>query len=268
MTKLVQQARAVLRLPLDRLEERRLSRQLPSWHRPRHVGMILDGNRRYARESGAISVLEGHARGADKLYEVLSWLFESDVHVVTAWIFSLDNFNRTPAEVKGLFDLIERRTYELIEHPDVHRHEVNVRFIGRTQLLPERLRRAIAAAEQATEHYSRNYLNIAIAYGGREEITDAAKRFLLDHSHNGTTLAQLAEKLETSTLGEYLYTSHHPDPDLIIRTSGEVRLSGFLLWQSAYAEYYFCDSYWPQFRKVDLLRALHAFHCRQRRFGR
>lgn len=258
----------LLRRPLDQLEVKRLAAKAPGWHLPRHVGLILDGNRRFARECGLGSVVEGHARGADKLHEVLRWFYDLGIHVVTIWIFSTDNFKRDPDEVGQLLGLIEAKTRELTNSDDIHEHQIRVRYIGRTNLLPQSLQEAIDDAQQATCDYQQNFLNVAIAYGGREEITDAIRSYLEDHGGNGTTPADLAERFERETLDGYMYTAGMPDPDLIIRTSGEQRMSGFLLWQSAYAEYYFCDNYWPQFRQLDLLRALQAYHQRQRRYGK
>jgi short-chain Z-isoprenyl diphosphate synthase len=251
-----------------RIYERRLSCQAREWKIPRHLGIVLDGNRRFARQQGMARVADGHARGADKIHEVLNWCFEAGVPVVTIWIFSLDNFNREPAEVTELLQLIADRTRELIVHEGIHRNQVRVKYIGRVDSLPPHVQEAIRDAEAATAAYTRLHLNVAIAYGGREEITDAFRQYLRDQAAQGHGLEQIAADLKPDQLDRYLYTSGLPDPDLIIRTSGEIRLSGFLLWQSAYSEYYFCDTYWPAFRKVDFLRALRSFHLRHRRFGK
>ncbi len=265
---LAAELKQILCLPLERFEEARLAAGCQSWTLPRHVGIILDGNRRFARQTGCSSVLEGHARGAEKLREVLRWFYDIGISTVTIWIFSIDNFQREAAEVQGLLQLIEQKTREMTRGEDIQRYRARVRYIGRTNLLPEGLRDAIREAEESSREYDGHFLNVAIAYGGREEITDALERFLEANAGNGTTRDALLEKLREEGLGDYLYTAGQPDPDLIIRTSGEVRLSGFLLWQSAYAEYYFCQSFWPQFRRLDLLRALHAYHRRQRRYGK
>ncbi len=250
------------------LYERRLQREARAWVMPKHIGIILDGNRRFARQAGLQRLTDGHARGAEKVREVLQWCYDLGIPVVTIWIFSLDNFKRDADEVEGLMDLIAEKTRGIVTDPDIHRKQVRVKYIGRLELLPERVRAAIGAAEGATAQYDCRFLNIAIAYGGREEITDAFRRYLGDQAAGGRPLAEIAASLKADDLDQYLYTSGQPDPDLIIRTSGEVRLSGFLLWQSAYAEYYFCDSYWPAFRRIDFLRALRAYHQRQRRFGK
>jgi len=232
------------------------------------MGVIMDGNRRFARELGLSSASEGHSRGASKIRELLSWCYDVGIPVVTVWSFSLDNFNRDTTEVEALLRLFERETRALIEHSDVHTNQVRVRYLGKLELLPESLQEAIRAAEAATADYDRFQLNIAMAYGGREEITDAFRHYLRDRDEAGDTLGEVAARFDEEAIEPYLYTSGVPDPDLILRTSGEVRLSGFLLWQSAYSEYYFCDTHWPAFRKIDFLRALRSYHQRQRRFGR
>jgi short-chain Z-isoprenyl diphosphate synthase len=199
---------------------------------------------------------------------VLNWCEEAGVKVVTVWVFSVDNFQRAPDEVNGLMDLFEKKFLELVNHPRVHKHQIRVRSLGRTDLLPDTVQRAIREAERATEHYSRRVLNIGVAYGGREEILDAFRAYLRDQAARGRSAAEIAGALRAESIEPFLYTSGVPDPELIIRTSGEVRLSGFLLWQSVYSEFYFCDTHWPSFRKIDFLRALRAYNNRQRRFGR
>lgn len=256
------------RQALDQAYELKLERELPSWTKPKHVGIIMDGNRRFAKEIGAANVVEGHHRGADKLDEVLSWCELAEVKVVSVWGMSLDNFNRSADEVSGLMSLFERKFLELVTDPRIHRDRIRVRSMGRVELLPPAVQKAILEAERATQHYDRRVLNVCVAYGGREEILDAFRSYLASAEKQGWTLAQARERLQAELLAKHMYGSELPDPDLIIRTSGEIRLSGFMLWASAYAEYYFCDVHWPQFRKIDFLRALRAFHQRQRRFGR
>jgi short-chain Z-isoprenyl diphosphate synthase len=167
-----------------------------------------------------------------------------------------------------LMELFQKKFLELVTHPRIHRNQIRVRSLGKIETLPEPVRQAIRDAEAATCHYSRRMLNLGVAYGGREEITDAMARYLRDQAAQGRTVEEIAERLDPSCIAPYLYTRELPDPDLIIRTSGEVRLSGFLLWQSVYSEFYFCDTFWPAFRKIDFLRALRDYHQRQRRFGR
>jgi short-chain Z-isoprenyl diphosphate synthase len=258
----------VARAPFDRLYERWLESQAATWRMPRHIGIIMDGNRRFARALGVSDVSLGHRVGADKLREILDWFFEHDIPVVTVWGFSLDNFNRDTEEVRTLLELFEIKTREMLESPDVHDNHVRVRFIGRRDLLPASLQDAIAAIEHATASYDRFVLNIALAYGGREELSDAFRDYLVHERASGKSLDQAIESFHPKAIERYLYTSGLPEPDLIIRTSGEVRMSGFLMWQSAYSEYYFCDTNWPAFRKMDFLRALRSYDERQRRFGR
>ena len=261
-------ARRFVEWPFYRLYQHRLEREVASWALPKHIGIIMDGNRRFARQHAAGHVSVGHARGAEKLHQVLSWCYEIGIPVVTVWSFSLDNFHRDTSEVEALFQLFEDKTRELAEHSEVHKNDVRVRYIGKIDLLPPGLREAIRAAEEATAAYQRYHLNIAMAYGGREEIADAFRRFLAAQAAAGRTTAEVAAAFDERDIEPYLYTYGLPEPDLILRTSGEVRLSGFLLWQSCYSEFYFCDTYWPAFRKIDFLRALRSHHQRQRRYGR
>lgn len=261
-------AREILKRPFYALYERRLEREIAHWKLPRHIGIIMDGNRRFARSVGTPSVSFGHQRGADKLRQVLRWCYDAGIPVVTVWSFSLDNFQRDTSEVEALLSLFETKTRELAEQHDVHTKEVRVRYIGKLEMLPDSLREAIKDVEQATAGYDRHHLNIAMAYGGREEITDAFRGFLAEQAKAGHGLERVLAEFDTHGIEPYLYTTGLPEPDLIVRTSGEVRLSGFLLWQSAYSEFYFCDTHWPAFRKIDFLRALRSHHQRQRRFGR
>ena len=260
--------KAIIKWPFYKVYEQHLEDQLSSWHKPQHIGVIMDGNRRFAREMGAGSASFGHQRGADKLQELLSWCYDAEIPVVTVWCFSLDNFQRGHEEVQALLQLFEDKTREMADHSDVHENKVRVRYIGRLELLPDSLRQEIEHVEQVTAGYDRFCLNIAMAYGGREEIADALRSYLADEADRGHSLQQVAESFTARSIEPYLYTYGQPEPDLILRTSGEVRLNGFLLWQSAYSEYYFCDSNWPAFRKIDFLRALRAFAERHRRFGR
>lgn len=258
----------VMMKPFYRIYQAWLERESHHWRIPQHIGIIMDGNRRFAKARRFLSPLQGHALGADKLDEVLNWLEEAGVRVVTVWIFSLDNFNRDSTEVDGLMELFERKFLELVTHPRIHKNQIRVRFLGQVDSLPEKVRQAIAQAQDATAHYERRVLNVSVAYGGREEIVDAFKIHLEAQERAGKSLKEIRDNLTPADITPHLYTSGVPDPDLIIRTSGEVRLSGFLLWQSVYSEFYFCDTYWPAFRKIDFLRALRDYHQRQRRFGR
>ncbi len=249
--------------------ERRLMSKADAWDKPHHLGIIMDGNRRFARDAGAADVVEGgHSAGADKLEEVLDWCGELDVPVVTVWIFSLDNFERSEGEVEGLMDLFQRKFMDLVTSNKIHDNQIRIRSIGRVGLLPKRVQVAIHAAEQSTAKYRKRLLNVGVAYGGREEIVDAVKLRLREAAANGESAESLAETLTEADIARHLYTAHLPEPDLILRTSGELRLSGFLLWQSASSELYFTDANWPALRKIDFLRALRAYDGRQRRFGR
>jgi short-chain Z-isoprenyl diphosphate synthase len=258
----------VIQRPFYALYEQYMTTVAHTWRHPKHIGIIMDGNRRFARVLGAQDVAFGHNKGADKLREMLDWCFAHEIPVVTVWGFSLDNFKRESAEVATLLRLFEIKTLEMVDSPDLHGNQVRVRFIGRIDLLPASLQAAIKKVELATGHYERFVLNIALAYGGREELTDAFREYLSHQMRRGADLSAAIEEFEPESLERYLYTSGLPEPDLIIRTSGEVRMSGFLMWQSAYSEYYFCDTNWPAFRKIDFLRALRSFDERQRRFGR
>ncbi|MER3421539.1 MAG: di-trans,poly-cis-decaprenylcistransferase [Chloroflexota bacterium] len=253
---------------LYRVYERRLESQLRRGPIPRHLGLIVDGNRRFARRAGLGHVSEGHRRGADKVDEVLGWCNELAIPVVTMWALSTDNLKRDPDELIPLLAIIEEKIADLAEQQRTARPPRRIRVVGRTELLPPSTQEVIARAEALTERYPDYQLNIAVGYGGREEITDAVKRMIADRIARGDSLEGVAAGLEPDEIARYLYTEHTPDPDLIIRTSGEVRLSGFLLWQSAYSEYYFCDAYWPEFRRVDFLRAIRSYQQRQRRHGR
>ena len=253
--------------PLYRLYERRLVREVLRGPMPRHIGLILDGNRRYARELGFQDPLAGHRVGADKLEEVLDWLDELKIRFITLFALSTENLARSPAELNGLLALIEAKMRSVAVSAKIHEKGVRIRAVGRTELLPSSLQEAIALAEEATREHDGFCLNLAVGYGGRQEITDAVSSLLRERAWRGESLARAAEEITPEEIGKYLYTYDLPDPDLIIRTSGEFRLSGFLLWQSAYSEFYFCDPYWPAFRKIDLLRAIRSYQQRKRRFG-
>src|SRR6516162_3460233 len=238
------------------LYARRLVRDVKSGPTPGHIGIILDGNRRHGRSLGITEPRELYDLGANKLDEVLDWCVELGITTVTLWVFSTDNFRRPAAEVSGILDSVEAKLKALAADPTVHRRRVRVRAIGCRAMLPEPVLAAIAAAERATA-----------AYGGRQEIADAVRALLNGMADDETTLAEAVEGVTPEAIAKHLYTAGLPDPDLIIRTSGEVRLSGFLLWQSAHSEFYFTDVLWPAFRKIDFLRAIRSFQQRRRRFG-
>ncbi|WP_199188396.1 isoprenyl transferase [Deinococcus arcticus] len=264
----LQQARNAARGALVWGYEQRLAREVGAHGRlPRHLGLILDGNRRFARASGLQREM-GHSFGADKAHEVLQWCLELGIPTVTIWVLSTDNTSRDPGELAHILSLLEREARNLAQDARIHANRVRVRAIGQHEGFPETVLNALSELEARTAHYDGMRLNIAVGYGGREEIVDAVKRHLVRQADAGLTLEEAARTLAPEDIGAHLYAADVPDPDFIIRTSGEIRLSGFLLWQSVYSEYYFCDVYWPGFRRVDFLRALREFQGRERRFGR
>jgi short-chain Z-isoprenyl diphosphate synthase len=252
---------------LYHLYERRLLRQVRRGPTPRHLGIILDGNRRFARERGVADPRAIYSLGAHKLEEVLSWCGELSIPAVTLWVFSTDNLSRSAAEISGILSAVETKLLHLAEDPRIHSRQIRVRAVGKLELLPDSTLAAIRAAEAATAHYSATLLTIAIAYGGREEIADAVRALLREEVKRGRSVEEIVEAITQDEIRRYLYAPDLPDPDLIVRTSGEIRLSGFLLWQSVYSEFYFSDVHWPAFRKIDFLRAVRAFQERERRFG-
>ena len=250
-----------LRSLLYRAYGRKVASALPKDRIPRHVGVILDGNRRWARAAGA-STSGGWKAGADKVSEFLGWCEDVGVEVVTLWLLSTDNLNRPAEELRPLLAIIETLVDELAETRRWRVHPV-----GALDLLPAATAGALKSAAARTEDVDGLLVNVAVGYGGRREIADAVRSMLQEHASRGTSLEELAELLDVEHIAEHLYTRGQPDPDLVIRTSGEQRLSGFLLWQSAHSEFYFCEAYWPDFRRVDFLRALRAYAARNRRFG-
>ncbi|MBY8884061.1 isoprenyl transferase [Streptomyces sp. PTM05] len=243
------------------LYARRVESRLDLAQAPKHIGVILDGNRRWAKASGG-SAVEGHRAGADKIAEMLGWCEETGVEVVTLWLLSTDNLSRPPEELNPLLGIIEGAVSGLAA-----RGRWRVHHVGTLDLLPGHTQAVLKEAEEATREADGLLVNVAVGYGGRQEIADAVRSLLLDHASRGTSVEDIAEVLDIDHIAEHLYTRGQPDPDLIIRTSGEQRLSGFMLWQSAHSEYYFCEVFWPAFRKVDFLRALRDYAARHRRYG-
>lgn len=258
---------SLIRRSLYYLYERRLLVEIGREPMPRHVGIILDGNRRHARAQGIEEPREVYRLGADKLDDILEWCAELEIPTVTLWVFSTENFRRPSAEISGILAAIETKLTALAHDPAIHHRRVRVRAIGRLSLLPESVLAAIMSAENATAGYEGLELNIAVAYGGRQEIVDAVQQALRGMDAKGVPLSDAVSAITPEAIGNHLYTAGLPDPDLIIRTSGEIRLSGFLLWQSAHAEFYFTDVLWPVFRKIDLLRAIRSYQERHRRYG-
>jgi short-chain Z-isoprenyl diphosphate synthase len=244
-----------------RVYARRLEASIDRNAIPRHVGVMCDGNRRWARSAGLLDVSSGHRKGADKIFELLGWCRETGVEVVTLWLLSTDNLGRPKSELDPLLKIIEDTVTGLVSE------NWHVNPMGALDLLPDHTARTLKAASEATAGNPGLLVNVAVGYGGRREIADAVRSMLQEHASRGTTIEQLAEILDVEHIAEHLYTAGQPDPDLVIRTSGEQRLGGFLLWQSTYSEFYFCDAYWPAFRKVDFLRALRSYAGRRRRYG-
>jgi short-chain Z-isoprenyl diphosphate synthase len=241
--------------------ERRLAAALSADRVPRHVGVILDGNRRWARAAG-IGTASGHRRGADKIEEFLGWCEELGIEVVTLWLLSTDNLARPQAEITALLEIIEHAVDDLAAG---HRWRINA--VGALDLLPDATALSLKEAQDATADVPGLVVNIAVGYGGRREIADAVRALLHEHALRGTSIEDLANVLDVEHIAEHLYTRGQPDPDLVIRTSGEQRLSGFLLWQSAHSELFFCEAFWPDFRRVDFLRAVRSYADRERRYG-
>ena len=250
-----------------RFYERGLARDVAAGELPQHVGVILDGNRRYAAARGLADARSGHEAGAANIDRFLDWCVDLEIPYVTLWLLSTDNLARDDAELDDLLRIIGE-TVERIGTRRGARDRVRITAVGALDLLPEAVRLRLKRAEAATAHHDRMRVQVAVGYGGRQEITDALRSLLRDRAAHGHTLEDVAASLAPEDIGSHLYTTGLPDPDLIIRTSGELRLSGFLMWQSAHAEYHFCDAYWPEFRRIDFLRALRDYQRRTRRFGR
>jgi len=247
-----------------KLYERWLWSQIKNDEKVEHIAIILDGNRRWASEKELDPWL-GHEKGAERVEQLLDWCEKLGVKFITLYAFSTENFRRSAEEVREIMRIAENEFQKLLTDERIHRNKVHVKVIGRVNLLPEDLQKLIRDVEKATENYDKQFLNFAFAYGGRAEIVDAAREIAQKVKDGELS----PEAVDEQMFEQYLYTSHMPkqEPDLIIRTSGEERLSGFLLWQSAYSELCFLDVYWPDFRLIDLLRAIRTFQKRKRRFG-
>jgi short-chain Z-isoprenyl diphosphate synthase len=241
--------------------EARMLRRMPADRIPEHIGVMLDGNRRWAKAVGR-DTAHGHRAGAANIEPLLGWCDEVGIKVVTLWLLSTDNLNRPPAELEPLLEIIEEAVASLA---DQRRWRLNP--VGALDLLPASTAEKLKAAAEATRDVDGMLVNVAVGYGGRREIADAVRSLLAEHAGRGTSLEELAQIIDVEHIADHLYTKGQPDPDLVIRTSGEQRLGGFLLWQSAKSEFYFCEAYWPDFRRVDFLRAIRAYTQRDRRFG-
>ena len=241
--------------------EWRIIKDLDFSKTPRHIGVTLDGNRRWAKQNPDASDPFGHKRGAGKIVDLLGWCEETQVEVVTLWMLSTDNFKRSPEEVTTLIAVISEIVDDLAA-----RKRWSIKAVGALDVLPEPLARKLESLPGCPA--SKLQVNVAVGYGGRREIVDAVKGFLSEEAESGRTLLEATADLDADAIGRHLYTAGQPDPDLLIRTSGEQRLGGFLLWQSALSEFFLCEAYWTDFRRVDLLRALRDYSLRHRRLGK
>ncbi|AOZ72948.1 isoprenyl transferase [Boudabousia tangfeifanii] len=243
--------------------ERRLRHEISqSGAIPRHVGVILDGNRRWAKQAG-FDTASGHRQGARKIFDFLGWAESAGVEIVTLWMLSTDNLGRSSRELEQLMGIITETVDDLAASGSWR-----LQLVGNLDLLPSEAAKTMAAACDRTKDCNGMLVNVAVGYGGRDEIAEAVRRLLKKRAARGDSLEQAATEVDVEEIAENLYTYGQPDPDLVIRTSGEQRLSGFLLWQSVHSEYYFCETYWPDMRRVDFLRALRDYGQRERRMGR
>jgi short-chain Z-isoprenyl diphosphate synthase len=251
---------------LYRAYARRLRRQLAGQVMPRHVGLIMDGNRRWARGQGMANPSLGHRYGAEHVENVLNWCQAAGIKHVTVFVCSTENLaHRGDAEVAYLMQVIEQVVADKLSRDP----SWQVHIAGILDALPDTTAQALKRAVEASRDCATGaHVTLAVGYGGRQEVTDAIRSLLYEQAENGVTLVDLADTITAEDIGRHLYTAGQPDPDLVIRTSGEMRLSNFLLWQSAYSELYFCEAYWPAFREIDFLRALRSFAARGRRYGR
>ncbi|MCC6223200.1 MAG: di-trans,poly-cis-decaprenylcistransferase [Thermoleophilia bacterium] len=261
-------AGGLLLAPLYRAYTGRLRRQVRRAAVPGHVAVILDGNRRWASEAGLADLGEGHRRGADKIDELLDWCSELGIREVTLWALSGENLARPDRELSALLDVVAAKLDELTARASRPGRPLRIRVLGRFERLPAGVLAAVRRAEAETAANDGLRLNIALGYSGRDELVDACRSLLRRLHTEGVSPEEMPDRVTPEALAANLYTAGAPDPDLIIRTSGELRLSGFLPWQSAHSEFYFTDVYWPAFRELDFLRALRTFQQRSRRFGR
>ncbi|MGI0029499.1 MAG: polyprenyl diphosphate synthase [Nitrososphaera sp.] len=245
--------------------ERRLESEIVKSPLPNHVAIVLDGNRRWAKFN-LLDIGTGHTHGADKAEEMLNWIHDIGIKITTLYVLSTENLERKDQELEKIYELLEIKLQRLYDDERVHKRQMKIKAIGDTKLLPPSLQEILTKLEESTSEYNNMFLNIAIAYGGQKELIEAIRK-----------IAQMAkqgqidvEEIDEKTIESCLYTSHlpQPSPDLILRTSGEKRLSGFLIWQSAYSELMFMDVFWPEFRKIDLMRAIRTYQHRVRRYGR
>jgi tritrans,polycis-undecaprenyl-diphosphate synthase [geranylgeranyl-diphosphate specific] len=247
----------------DKFRDEKLIEQIKQDEVPKHVAIIMDGNRRFATELG-LSPKAGHLFGRDKIEEVLGWCFDLNIKNLTVYAFSTENFQRELDEVQTLMDLCKDELIKASKDSRIHKNQVRIRVLGKLDTLPEDISESANYVMEQTKDYDRYSFNIALAYGGREEIIQAIQKIAKDVKEDKISI----EEIKESIVSKYLYTNGIPDPDLILRTSGEERISNFLLWQLAYSELYFSDVYWPAFQKRDFLRAIKTCQQRKRRFGK
>ncbi len=253
-----------VRAPLLRVYERRIRTHIDADVMPRHVAVLCDGNRRWARAAGFEDIAHGHRAGAKKISELLGWCDELGIAIVTIYLLSTENLSRDPAELAPLMEIIT----DVVEEICGPEQRSTVQIVGSLDLLPDDVASRLRAAADRTAGRDGVHVNVAVGYGGRQEIVDAVRSLLRDGIATGCGKKELVELVTVDGIDRHLYTQGHPDPDLVIRTSGEQRLSGFLLWQSAYSEMWFTEVYWPEFRRVDFLRALRSYAARHRRHGK
>lgn len=253
--------------PVYAVYTRRLRREVMTAPRPGHVAVIMDGNRRWAIHQGYEDIGIGHRRGAEKALELIDWCAELGIREVTLWALSLENLARPAGEVDTIADVAADALAAMAQGRRRTKVPIRLKVIGRRDPLPDRLRDAVAASTSLSQADGALEVTVALAYSGRDELVEAARAAVRDLVAAGATADELPERITADALAAHLYTRGSSDPDLIIRTSGEVRLSGFLPWQSVYSEYYFCDAYWPAFREIDFLRAIRTYQQRTRRFG-
>ncbi len=227
-----------------------------------HLAIIMDGNRRFAWTK-ALQTGIGHKLGKKKLEQVLDWVLELEIPYFTVYALSTDNLKRDVEELEGLFKLYVEGLHDIADDPRIHNNEVRVQVIGRREMLPQRVRDAIDYAESKTNDYDRYLFTVCLAYGSREEMIGAIREIAIDHASGELPLNEIDE----NEVSRRLYTGDMPDPDLVIRTSGEERISNFLLWQMAYSELYFTDVFWPSFSRKELLKAIQVYQQRKRRYG-
>ncbi len=255
----------IIQREMERILAKKMMEEIKKYPIPQHIAIIMDGNRRYAMEQG-MPPYQGHEMGKDKLKDVIKWCHEVGIKILTVFAFSTDNFKRPKEEVDHLMKLFEQDLKRMAEDKRIKENEVRVKVIGEIDLLPDKVKNAALELMKKTENYDKYYFNIAIGYGGREEIVEAIKKIGMDIERGNLK----PEEIDKEIVSSYLYTSDlpFPDPDLVLRTSGEERVSNFLLWQLAYSELYFADVYWPSFRKTDFLKAIQSYQRRQRRYGK